>query len=140
MQQGTITNINWSNANSFFSGYVSDNNIYTYTGELIGINLKKYEEIKQALEKCKNRLIELGEIKIPKTPEEMMKEQSELIEKQTAIINKLMEKINESESNIKIPTTEHTDESTASDTPSLSDSRPVDDKDKGRRTECSKKQ
>lgn len=138
MQQGNITSINW-NANNFFSGYVSDNNIYTYAGEIIGVNLKKYEEVRQALEKCKNRLIELGEIKIPKTPEEMMKEQTALIEKQSELINKLMEKINEPKSDNAIHTTEPTNESSTGDAESVPNSESIDNKDEGGRFSCFKK-
>lgn len=139
MQQGNITSINW-NASNFFSGYVADNNIYTYTGEIIGVNLKKYEEVKQALEKCKNRLIELGEIKLPKTPEEIMKEQTALIEKQSDLINKLMEKINEPKSDPTIHTPTHENEGTTSDAEGVSDGESLSDTDEGRCIDGTKKQ
>ena len=137
MQQGNITSINW-NANSFFSGYVSNDDIYTYTGEVIGVNLKKYNEVKTALEKCKKRLIELGEIKLPKTPEELMKEQSDLINKQAKMIDKLMEQLNEHRENTELPTTECTNESTTSNTTSVPDDRPIDNKDERGRSKCTK--
>lgn len=93
MQQGNYTNITWNGTN-FFTGYVQDGNIFTSMGEQVGVNLAKYQEIEQALTKCKNRLIELGEIKIPKTPEQIIEEQQSLIEKQTQAINQLLERIN----------------------------------------------
>ena len=32
-----------------FTGYVYDNNIYNYTGEQIGVNMARYQEVEQAL-------------------------------------------------------------------------------------------
>ena len=92
MTQANYTNISF-NTNTFFSGYVADNNIYTINGELIGVNLGKYQEVEQGLITCKNRLIELGEIKVPKTQEEIIKEQSEMLEKQQIILNEIMAKM-----------------------------------------------
>ena len=80
MTQANYTNISFNSSN-FFSGYVADNNIYTINGELIGVNLAKYQEVEQGLLKCKNRLIELGEIKVPKTQEEIIAEQTSIIER-----------------------------------------------------------
>lgn len=89
MTQANYTNISFNSSN-FFSGYVADNNIYTINGELIGVNLAKYQEVENGLIKCKNRLIELGEIKVPKTQEEIIKEQSEMLEKQQLVINQML--------------------------------------------------
>lgn len=92
MTQANYTNISFNSSN-FFSGYVAENNIYTINGELIGVNLAKYQEVENGLIKCKNRLIELGEIKVPKTQEEIIKEQSEMLEKQQVILNEIMAKM-----------------------------------------------
>lgn len=90
MQQGNMTiNTSWSNNLNFF-GYVNNDNIYTSNGELIGVNLKKYQEIEQGLITCKNRLIELGEIEVEKTPEEIIKEQSEILKQQGQALNEMM--------------------------------------------------
>jgi hypothetical protein len=89
-QQGNMTiNTSWSN-NINFLGYVNNDNIYTSNGELIGVNLKKYQEIEQGLITCKNRLIELGEIEAEKTPEEIIKEQSEMLKQQRQALNEMM--------------------------------------------------
>ena len=92
MTQGNITSINW-NGNNFFSGYVAENNIYTYNGELIGVNLAKYQETERGLQKCRDKLVELGVIVPEKKPEEIIKEQSELLQKQTEMCNTLIAKL-----------------------------------------------
>lgn len=90
MQQGNMTiNTTWSNNLNFF-GFVNNDDIYTSNGELIGVNLKKYQTIEQALITCKNKLIELGVIEIEKTPEEIIKEQSEMIKQQSQAMNELL--------------------------------------------------
>ena len=94
MAQANFTSVNW-NSNNFFSGYVADNNIYTYTGDLIGVNLAKYQEVDNALKKCRDKLVELGVIIPEKKPEEIIKEQSELLQKQTDLCNSLMAKMQE---------------------------------------------
>jgi hypothetical protein len=91
MQQGNMTiNTSWGNNLNFF-GFVNNDEIYTSNGELIGVNLKKYKEIEQALLTCKNKLIELGAIEVEKTPEEIIKEQSEMIKQQGQALNQMME-------------------------------------------------
>lgn len=132
MQQGNFTNITWT-GNNFFSGYVSDNNIYTYTGELIGVNLAKYQELEQALLKCKNRLIELGEIKVPKTPEEIISEQTAMLEQQSQAIRQLLEEVNGLKSNHQLLALEPKGENEVSTTASVEHSGSVHNKDKGRR-------
>lgn len=135
MQQGNI-NLTW-NANTSFYGYVSDNNIYTNLGEQIGVNLAKYQEVEQALIKCKNRLIELGEIKVPKTPDEIIKEQSEMIEKQNQAINQMLARIEElsheyrtTKGNNELSTRELKGESDTSIEQGIRDNRPDTDKNK----------
>ena len=135
MQQGNL-NLSW-NANTSFYGYVSDNNIYTNLGEQVGVNLAKYNEVEQALIKCKNRLIELGEIKIPKTPDEIIKEQSEMIEKQNQAINQMLARIEElsheyrtTKGNNELSTGELKRESDTSIEQGIGDNRPNADKNK----------
>lgn len=91
MQQGSFTNINWQTGNQFF-GYIKDDLIYSYEGNVIGVRIEKYKEVEQGLLKCKNRLIELGEIKVPKTQDEIIKEQSEMIDKQQALLKEMLAK------------------------------------------------
>ena len=139
MQHGNMTiNTSWSNNLNFF-GYVNNDDIFTSNGELIGVNLKKYKEVEQALLTCKNRLIELGEIKVPKTQEEIIKEQSEMIEKQSQALNQIManfqqlqERLNEHSTitrdsiNVAATPTEYGNGSNRQD---VSDTRPIADKD-----------
>lgn len=93
MQQGNL-NLSWNTNNQFY-GYVADNNIYTYTGELIGVNLAKYQEVEAGLQKCRDKLVELGVIVPEKTPEEIMKEQAELLKKQSEVCSSLMAQMQE---------------------------------------------
>lgn len=136
MQQGNYTNITWNGTNNF-AGYVYEDNIYTITGEQIGVNLAKYQEVEQALLKCKNRLIELGEIKVPKTQEQIIQEQNDMLEKQTQAITMLLEKINGLEQNHQHATTECQSECTNSVAEGIEHSRPDIDKNKRRRSKSS---
>lgn len=131
MQQGQITSINWNNANNF-AGYIVDNNIFYFNGEHIGVTLAKFQEVANALQKCKNRLIELGEIKVPKTPEQIMQEQAALIEKQSQAINQLLEKMNEPRPNNVLSSEGPQGKSEDSDTNGASESRPDNSKNKRR--------
>lgn len=65
MQQGNL-NVNW-NTNSSFLVYIQNDDIFSYDGQKIGVVNKKYNEVEQGLIKCKEKLIELGVIKVPKT-------------------------------------------------------------------------
>ena len=89
-----MTGFNFSTNNTFM-GYVKDNNIYTYSGELIGVNLAKYKEVEDGLKKCRDKLVEIGVIVPEKKPEEIIKEQSALLQKQTELCNSLMAKMQE---------------------------------------------
>lgn len=136
MTQANYTNISF-NSNNFFSGYVADNNIYTINGELIGVNLAKYQEVEQALLTCKNRLIELGEIKVPKTQEEIIAEQTKLIETQQALLNEIMAKMKgqQDEQRVfdgsnKLSSSEHEGQSEPSIGESITDDRPIENKNK----------
>ena len=130
MQPSNITSINWGNT-STFTGYVYDNTIYTFTGEQIGVTLAKYQEVEQGLLKCKNRLIELGEIKVPKTQDQIIQEQQELLDKQTAMMNQLLEKINEFKQSSESVSTEHQEQCETSSTKSTTNSRSNNHKNKG---------
>lgn len=138
MQQGNYTNITWNGTNNF-AGYVFEDNIYTITGEQIGVNLAKYQEVEQALLKCKNRLIELGEIKVPKTPEQIIQEQSEMLEKQSQAITQLLEKVNGLEQDYQHATTEHQSECSISATEGTEHSGPDNNTNKRRRSKSSSK-
>ena len=91
MAQANFTSVNWNN-NSFLA-YINNDDIYSFEGKKIGVINKKYNDVEQGLIKCKEKLIELGVIKVPKTQEEIIKEQSEMIEKQQALLNDLITKI-----------------------------------------------
>lgn len=99
-QQGNFTSINWFN-NTFYC-YLNNDDIYQYNGELIGVSLNKYKQVEEALTKCKNRLIELGEIKVPKTQEEIIKEQSEIIDKQAKAFNEMMGMLTELKEKVEV--------------------------------------
>lgn len=99
-QQGNYTSINWFN-NTFYC-YLNNDDIYQYNGELIGVSLNKYKQVEEALAKCKNRLIELGEIKIPKTPEEIIREQSEIIDKQSKAFDEMMGMLTELKEKVEV--------------------------------------
>lgn len=150
MQQGSI-NLNWT-GNNMFSVYANEGNIYFLNGEQIGVSLVKYQEMEQAFQKCRNKLVELGVIVPEKTPEEIIKEQSELLAKQTEVCNNLMLQMQEmskklenigenngfranknSDSIIADSATEQT-ESTASMQSSSTDSKPANELHKGRST------
>lgn len=87
-----MTNLQLSN-NLTFMAYIQNDEIYSYDGQKWGVTIQKYNEVEQGLIKCKNRLIELGEIKVPKTQEEIIQEQSEMIEQQRALLNDLINKM-----------------------------------------------
>lgn len=93
-QQGNITSINWNMSNSFY-GYVQNDAIYTFNNEQIGVHINKYRQIEEALKKCKNRLIELGEIKVPKSQEEIIQEQNAMLDDMIAKYRVLQEEIKE---------------------------------------------
>lgn len=113
MNQGSITNINW-NANNMFTVYAKDEGLFLFGGEQVGVTLKKYSEVEQALTKCKNRLIELGEIKIPKTPEEIIAEQNEMLTKQSEMLRDMIRQVNDLQNKIGGSTNEYaTDTSTS---------------------------
>lgn len=142
MQQGNmVINTSWGNNLNFF-GYVCNDDIYTNSGELIGVNLKKYQEVEQALTTCKNRLIELGEIKLPKTQDEIIKEQSEMLEKQSETLKQIMtnfqqlqEQLNEHSINSRHSfnvAREHTEQCDTSNQQDVSDIRPVANQDASR--------
>ncbi|DAB01935.1 TPA: hypothetical protein CPT96_03255 [Candidatus Gastranaerophilales bacterium HUM_10] len=90
--QGSYTNINWNGGNQFF-GYILNNEIYDMNNTKIGVSLDFYTKVEEALTKCKNRLIELGEIKVPKTQEEIIQEQSEMIAKQQQMLQEIIKKV-----------------------------------------------
>lgn len=148
MQQGSF-NLNWT-GNNMFSVYANEGNIYFLNGEQIGVSLAKYQEMEQAFQKCRNKLVELGVIVPEKTPEEIIKEQSELLAKQTKICNDLMLQMQEmsqkfqdigenngfrtskiDNSTVTDSTTEQT-ESTTSVQSSGTDSKPANELHKGR--------
>lgn len=110
------------------------------SGEQIGVTVQKYKEIEDGLIKCKNRLIELGEIKVPKTPDEIIKEQNEMLQKQNEALNQVLLKCSELQEKLKevaheqtiitrldkLPSAECAEQCTTSSIEGTGDNRPVD--------------
>ena len=90
-QQGNYTSINWG-CNTFYC-YLNNDDIYHYNGEIIGVSLQKYKLVEEALLKCKNKLIELGEIEIPKTQEQIIQEQNEMLKNMMQMYKELQQKV-----------------------------------------------
>lgn len=145
MQQGNITSINWGAGNSIpVTVFIQNDNIFKLSGEQIGVTIQKYKEIEDGLIKCKNRLIELGEIKVPKTPDEIIKEQNEMLQRQNEALNQVLIKCNELQEKLKevsyeqtsitkpieLSSPKHTGESSTSNIESAGDCRPLNDTDK----------
>lgn len=76
-----------------FTAYATEGNIFLISGEHIGVSIAKYQEMEKAFQKCRNKLVELGVIVPEKKPEEIIKEQAELLKKQTDICNNMMEQM-----------------------------------------------
>jgi len=93
MQQGNL-NLNWNTSN-MFTAYATDGDIFLISGEHIGVSLIKYQEMEKAFQKCRNKLVELGVIVPEKKPEEIIKEQAELLQKQTDMCNSMMAQMQE---------------------------------------------
>lgn len=136
MQQGNITSINWNMANSFY-GYVQDDTIFRFNNEPIGVTMHKYKQVEEALIKCKNRLIELGEIKVPKTQEEIIKEQNAMLEDMISKYQSLQQEVKELKDeqrnvtrNNQLLAKECTSESRDSNLESSGDSRSLNDTNK----------
>ena len=85
MQQGNYTNITWNGTTNVFAAYLQGDTIFSANGEQVGVSVAKYKEVEEVLLKCKNRLIELGEIKIPKTQEEIIAEQQQRRKRRTTL-------------------------------------------------------
>ena len=90
-QQGNYTSINWG-CNTFYC-YLNNDDIYQYNGEIIGVSLNKYKLVEEALLKCKNKLIELGAIEIPKTQEQIIQEQNEMLKNMMQMYKELQQKV-----------------------------------------------
>ena len=140
-QQGNVTSFSW-NANLPFYCYINNEDIYHYNGEIVGVSISKYKQVEEALSKCKNRLIELGEIKLPKTPEELLKEQTDVIEKQSKLLADVMNELKQMrgnyeprtvESTNELPTREYEGESDTIHEQGVGDDRPKSDTDNGGR-------
>lgn len=147
MQQGNITSINWGAGNSIpVTVFIQNDNIFKLSGEQIGVTIQKYKEIEDGLIKCKNRLIELGEIKVPKTPDEIIKEQNEMLQRQNEALNQVLIKCNELQEKLKEVSYEQTniagsnklssaecaEQCATSCIESVRDNRPVNDTNKER--------
>lgn len=98
-----------------FTVYAKEEGLFLFSGEQVGVSLKKYSEIEQALTKCKNRLIELGEIKIPKTPEEIIAEQNEMLTKQGEMLRDMIKQVNDLQSKIGVSANEYASNTSTSE-------------------------
>lgn len=78
--------------NNYFGGIIDGNNIYTtdFYGnkQLIGVTTKKHQETVDLLDTYYNKLIELGVIEKEKTPDEIAKEQQQMMQ---AMMNQMAE-------------------------------------------------
>lgn len=83
--------------NSYFGGTIEGDNILSsdFYGNktLIGVTIKKYQETLDLLNTYYNKLVELGVIEKEKTPEEVAKEQQEMIKAMMLQMQHMQEKI-----------------------------------------------
>lgn len=83
--------------NSYFGGVIEGDNIMSsdFYGNktLIGVTMKKYQETLDLLNNYYNKLIELGVIEKEKTPEEIAKEQQDMIKTMMIQMQHMQEKI-----------------------------------------------
>jgi hypothetical protein len=127
--------------NSFFSGMIDGDNIMTtdFYGnkQPIGVTLKKYQETKDLLKTYYDKLVELGVLEEEKTPEEVAKEQQEMMKAMMLQMKEMQEKIDsfgeckkenendERRKNIKYR------EQTATESVTEAESQPINRKGKG---------
>lgn len=83
--------------NSYFGGTIEGDNILSsdFYGNktLIGVTIKKYQDTLDLLNTYYNKLVELGVIEKEKTPEEVAKEQQEMIKTMMLQMQHMQEKI-----------------------------------------------
>jgi hypothetical protein len=83
--------------NNYFGGYIDDENIVSadFYGnkQIVGVTMKKYNETMDLLNSYYNKLVELGVIEKEKTPEDIAKEQQELMQSMMKQLQTMQEKI-----------------------------------------------
>lgn len=83
--------------NSYFGGTIEGDNILSsdFYGNktLVGVTIKKYQDTLDLLNTYYNKLVELGVIEKEKTPEEVAKEQQEMIKTMMLQMQHMQEKI-----------------------------------------------
>lgn len=94
--------------NSYFGGTIEGDNILSsdFYGNktLVGVTIKKYQDTLDLLNTYYNKLVELGVIEKEKTPEEVAKEQQEMIKTMMLQMQHMQEKIdslNEQNQNVR---------------------------------------
>lgn len=83
--------------NSFFGGSIDGDNILStdFYGnkQIIGVTMKKYQDTIDLLNSYYNKLIELGVIEKEKTPEDIAKEQQEMLQTMMLQMKAMQEKL-----------------------------------------------
>lgn len=83
--------------NNYFGGYIDGDNIYSadFYGnkQVIGVTMKKHQETLDLLNTYYNKLIDLGIIEKEKTPEDIAKEQQQMMQSMIAQMKSMQEKL-----------------------------------------------
>lgn len=83
--------------NNYFGGYIDRDNIYSadFYGnkQVIGVTMKKHQETLDLLNTYYNKLIDLGIIEKEKTPEDIAKEQQQMMQSMIAQMKSMQEKL-----------------------------------------------
>lgn len=90
--------------NNVFTGAIAeDGTIYIMTagrrGEAVGIDNQRVEEMQEIIDKYYNKLVELGVIKLPKTPEQIIEEQNQMMHQMLLQMQQLQNEMREMKSN-----------------------------------------
>lgn len=83
--------------NNYFGGYIDGDNILStdFYGnkQVVGVTMKKHKETLDLLNTYYNKLIELGVIEKEKTPEDIAKEQQQMMQAMFAQMQSMQEKL-----------------------------------------------
>lgn len=83
--------------NNYFGGYIDGDNIISndFYGnkQIVGVTIKKHKETLDLLNTYYNKLIELGVIEKEKTPEDIAKEQQQMMQAMFAQMQSMQEKL-----------------------------------------------
>ena len=83
--------------NNYFGGYIDGDNILSadFYGNksIVGVTIKKHKETVELLNTYYNKLVELGIIEKEKTPEDIAKEQQQMMQAMFAQMQSMQEKL-----------------------------------------------